>query len=164
MSSSIPSRRPVSAWYFKAGASSVKKITYDGNLKTLQSLIGEYRPARVDCIGITLPDNSRYSIFFNENGMYEDVNTNLCATQVLGKLPINWDGSKGMMKGNYVVLYMKDADDEEGRRDDIPEIGFREWINLVKPVIEEGNRRKMKQLNKMSKMFDDGVYQVYTGK
>jgi hypothetical protein len=126
----------VNAWYFKAGATAVKLVKYDRSLKTLHKLL---ECDTVDC-QVIHTDTGNYTIWYNDNGLYEDKVFNKPASQVIGKLPIRW----GTMNGNFLVTFGKPnpRDDEEDTPADIPAIGFKDWITLCSDVMREAQRRR----------------------
>ena len=147
MSSSIVSKPSSKAWYFKAGESKVKLIDYKSD--DLQTLL-ECR--MVDCQSI-YTSKGIFTIFYNDNGIYEDTVFNKPASQVLGKLPIMW----GTMNGNFIVkCSMESSDEEEDNINiDMPTIGFKEWITLCSDVMRESQKRQAER------MKADGYKEVY---
>jgi hypothetical protein len=65
-----------------------------------------------------------YTIWFNDNGIYEESKTNTAARQVLGKLKIPF----GTMKGNFIVDAFNIND---GETIDMPKIDFKTFIQEV---------------------------------
>ena len=146
MSSSVPSKT-TKAWYFKAGENKVKLIDY--NPKDIHSLL-ECRT--IDSQSI-YTSKGIFTIFYNDNGLYEDTIFNKPASQVLGKLPIQW----GTMTGNYIVKCSIEAtdDDDENIDVDMPTIGFKEWITLCSEVMLESHKRRAER------MKADGFKEVF---
>jgi hypothetical protein len=118
------SKTSFKAWYFKAGESNVKLIDYVPSCENMTALI---QCDTVDSMRIHT-DKGIFSIYYNDNGLWEDNVFNEPASQILGKLPIDWAN----MNGNYVVKCSTSAVDEDGDYIgcDMPSIGFKEWIDL----------------------------------
>ena len=130
------------AWYFKAGETKVGLIDYKDKLADLRKLLN---CGTVGAQSVTVGD-VKYTIWFNDNGCYEETEHNATAAKVLGKLPIRW----GTMNGNFLVVAKRVVLDEDGCEEDeptpidIPSIGFREWIDACSKVIVKNHREMMK--------------------
>jgi hypothetical protein len=145
------------AWYFKAGESKVKLIDYVPSYKNTQALL---QCDTIDSQTIHT-DKGIFTIYFNDNGRWEDKVFNKPASQVLGKLPIQWAN----MNGNYIVECSTSAVDDEDYDYipcDMPSIGFKEWIDLCSTVMRESQKRSAERYKAegFKEVFNSGGFSV----
>jgi hypothetical protein len=88
-----------SVWFFTETSravqvTAIKKV----DCETIKKMIG---CSMLDVKVFETDPHTRYMIWMNDVGLYEDHIPNLTASMVLGKLHMNW--GRGMLTGKYVV-------------------------------------------------------------
>jgi hypothetical protein len=156
MTTAVPTKKTTKVWYFKAGENSVKLIDYHPD--DIHALLEcDY----LDCQTI-YTSKGIFTIYFNDNGLYEDNVINKPASQVLGKLPINW--GRQLLTGNYIVKCTTEETDDDGEyiAIDMPSMGFKEWITICSDVLHESHKRRVERMKAegYKEVFNKGGFSV----
>lgn len=134
----------IQVWYFKAGEDKVKLINLPINPETKRVSVASLK----EHIGCEYLDghtwhlaDGEYTVWWNDNGLYEDTEYNKTATQVIRKLALNW-GSP-FLTGNYIVAHYREAEGfEEPISFDIPKMSFKDFIT-------QANEKMKKKVNEL---------------
>lgn len=143
--------KSISAWYFKAGETSVKLQTIDINDSETGGPRLQDMHRLLDCHTLDAQfihtDMGIFSIWFNDLGMYEDFVFNKPASMVLAKLPIAWSN----MNGNYLVMFHPKGDPDTYL--DIPAIGFKQWIAMCSEALHKHHQKVLARRAEMESVF-----------
>ena len=138
--------KSVSVWFFKAGEDKVllRKVPLSKGLFSSKPLTKMLGYDNFETYSYTDPMGLRINILMNEMGMYEDTIPNLPATQVLGKIKLNW-GERPFLRGNYMV-YASSPENEDGEdeRVDMPTKSFQDFVKEFNEAIDKSNKAREK--------------------
>lgn len=147
-------KREVKVWWFKDDTANIQvtKVTlpdYD-RLRTM------VKCRMIDQQCFQTDDKTRYRVWMNDNGLYEDTTPNPAAEKVLRKIALNW--GSGVLKGNYVVTKeTKEVEDDEDDEDDgwryvdMDVTDIRRWIAEVNETIKQRVVERNKWMKEMEK-------------
>ena len=147
--------KSVSVWYFKAGESKVlsRKIPVKKGLFDSKKLKTMMECSHYESYSYTDPTGLRIVMLMNENGLYEDVLSNLPAQQVLKKINLNW--GEDFLRGNYIVYayrILKDEEDEyEQEIVDMPVKPFPQFIQEWNDAIVASNKARAEMFKELAK-------------